>query len=382
MACTPSSDAVVGPATTRSRPSSGAPSSGSRSNTSPSPPPGPRRPCGCGGPDPASPTSTCASGRICAASTSSTPTGSPRTPSAGPPRRCAPPSRPTAGPGWSWPPTPSYASPGSWSPTSDCPGRNHEHPTNSPPPASDEDFGHLPQPSAPRPDHRNPTRRAPDAPKGFSLDRVDSGQGQPAGDEVDDGDHLALAAVAAGLALGGLHQAVGAFKDAVAGTGAVPVEDAVPVGPDHAHELLDRFQPAADRAAAPAGQVRLGELGRLVVETVEVPPPAIRPSGGQPRRRAGQPRQRLGLAFVEPLGAFQPHILAARQLGVAAALGLAHVIHRGVELGDDVVTVEGDLGVDQLVADPADERRGHVAAHAGDLRGVAAVGDPAQVTSV
>src|SRR5680860_1268147 len=52
----------------------------------------------------------------------------------------------------------------------------------------------------------------------------------------------------------------------------------------------------------------------------------------QPPERAGQPRQRLGLAFVEPLGAFQPHILAARQLGVAAALGLAHVIHRGVEL--------------------------------------------------
>ena len=42
-------------------------------NTCPNPTVRPRRPCGCGGPGPASPTSTCAGGPTCAASTSSTP---------------------------------------------------------------------------------------------------------------------------------------------------------------------------------------------------------------------------------------------------------------------------------------------------------------------
>ena len=46
--------------------------------------------------------------------------------------RCAPPNRPTAGPGSSWPPTPNSASPAASSTTTACPGNGHKHPRNSP----------------------------------------------------------------------------------------------------------------------------------------------------------------------------------------------------------------------------------------------------------
>ena len=62
-----------------------------------------KRRCGCGGEATASPTSSCASGPICAASTSSTPSASPRTLSDGQRHRCAHPNKPTAGPGSSSP---------------------------------------------------------------------------------------------------------------------------------------------------------------------------------------------------------------------------------------------------------------------------------------
>ena len=57
------------------------------------------RRCGCGGRAQASQISSCASGPICTASTSSTPSGSRRTRWAGRRRRCARPSRRTAGRG-------------------------------------------------------------------------------------------------------------------------------------------------------------------------------------------------------------------------------------------------------------------------------------------
>jgi DDE superfamily endonuclease len=62
--------------------------------------------CGCGGPDPANPTSTSAGGPTYDASTSNTPSGSRKAHSAGPPPRYAHPNKRTAGPGSSSPPTP------------------------------------------------------------------------------------------------------------------------------------------------------------------------------------------------------------------------------------------------------------------------------------
>ncbi len=79
---------------------------------------------------------------------------------------CAPPNKPTGGPGSSPPPTPNFGSPDPWSPTSDCPGKNPPNQANSPPLVSGAGFDDLPQPSAHPPTHQNPAKQAPDARKG------------------------------------------------------------------------------------------------------------------------------------------------------------------------------------------------------------------------
>src|ERR1035437_5730949 len=88
-----------------------------------------------------------------------------RTPSAGPPPRCAPPNKPTAGPGSSSPPTPSSASPETSSTTSASHGNDNANPADAPPPPSEEGVDDLPQHWAPQPVHQNPEPPAQDAPK-------------------------------------------------------------------------------------------------------------------------------------------------------------------------------------------------------------------------
>jgi hypothetical protein len=73
--------------------------------------------------------------------------------------------------------------------------------------------------------------------------------------EVDDGDHLGFTAVAPGAGFGCLDQRVDPFEQAVAQVVFVPGDDAVPVVFDQGDELLDRLQPGAFRAGAPAPQV-------------------------------------------------------------------------------------------------------------------------------
>ena len=57
---------------------------------------------------------------------------------------------------------------------------------------------------------------------GSSLDRVDLRQRKLARDEIDDSDHLGLGAVAAGSALGGLDQRIGALEKPVADPTVLP----------------------------------------------------------------------------------------------------------------------------------------------------------------
>lgn len=83
-------------------------------------------------------------------------------PSAGPPRRSETPRPPTAGPGSSWPPTPSYAWPAHWPRTSAAPGRNPPHPAGSPRPGSAAGFGTSVRRPPARPAHRNPANPDPD----------------------------------------------------------------------------------------------------------------------------------------------------------------------------------------------------------------------------
>jgi hypothetical protein len=87
-------------------------------------PPGRGRPrcCGCGGPAPTVWISTLRGGPMPAGSTWSTPSGSVSRPLAGRPHGRASPPRPTAGPGWCRPATPSCAWPARSSRTRGCPG--------------------------------------------------------------------------------------------------------------------------------------------------------------------------------------------------------------------------------------------------------------------
>ena len=110
---------------------------------------------------PGPPTSTSAGGRTSAASTSSTRTGSPRTPWAGPLRRCAPPNRRIAGPGSSSRPIPSYDSPAVWSPTTACRGNAPVTRPSSPRSESAGGFADFVPCSARQPVHRNPPRPVP-----------------------------------------------------------------------------------------------------------------------------------------------------------------------------------------------------------------------------
>jgi hypothetical protein len=69
-------------------------------------------------------------------STSSTPSSSRNPPSAGSPRRCGIPGKPTGGPRSSPPATPSWSSPGHWPPISACPGNAPATGPGSPPAGS------------------------------------------------------------------------------------------------------------------------------------------------------------------------------------------------------------------------------------------------------
>src|SRR5215208_7112114 len=82
----------------------------------------PPRCCGCGGLALASSTWTWPGGRMSAGSIWSTPFGAVTRPSAGGPHGRAIPPRPTGGPGWCWPPTPSCAWPARPPATSGCRG--------------------------------------------------------------------------------------------------------------------------------------------------------------------------------------------------------------------------------------------------------------------
>ena len=150
-----SSDAVAG-AVTACPPSSRAACCASTSSICRGPTAGARRPCGCGGEETVSLTSSCASGPTCDASTSNTPTASPRTPWDGQHRVCAHQSKPTAGRGSSWPRSPSCASLVGSLTTYGSPGNVRSIQGNSLRHAFGEVFvGFVPH-SAHRPVHRNP----------------------------------------------------------------------------------------------------------------------------------------------------------------------------------------------------------------------------------
>jgi len=131
----------------------------------PDPPPATSRPSGCGGQDPAKPTSTSSGAPTCDASTSNTLSATSKAPSAGPPPACVHPNKPTDGPGSPSPPTPNSVSPDPSSRNTACPGNDRANRTSSHQHAPTAGFLCCAPPSAHPRTHRNPTNPDPADPK-------------------------------------------------------------------------------------------------------------------------------------------------------------------------------------------------------------------------
>jgi hypothetical protein len=86
--------------------------------------------------------------------------------------------------------------------------------------------------------------------------------GQPqielSGDQVDHGLEVADRAIAARLGLGGLHQAVDAFDQAVGDLAVEPAQDAVPMTLDGVRGIDDRLEAAMGRPEVPCLEVAGG----------------------------------------------------------------------------------------------------------------------------
>ena len=160
---------------------------------------------------------------------------------------------------------------------------------------------------------------------------------EPGRGEVDDGDHLGFVAVAAGAGFGCLEQGVDSFEQAVVQVGFVPGDDAVPVVFDQGDGVLDRLQAGAFRAVAPASQVLGSVAGVLVVEGLEILPPAQGPSGGQLGRGAHQVVQLCSLCRREVRPVLEPQPAGVRELrrSGGALSGCLVVRVSGAALGQD-----------------------------------------------
>ena len=97
--------------------------------------------------------------------------------------------------------------------------------------------------------------------------------GQPevelSGDQIDHGLEVSCRAIAARLGLGGLHQAVDAFDQAVGDVAVEPAQDAVPMTLDGVRGIDDRFEAAMGRPEIPFLEVTGGCLRWLLVEVLE-----------------------------------------------------------------------------------------------------------------
>ena len=149
--------------------------------------------CGCGGLALASSTWTWPGGRMSAGSIWSTPFGSVSRPSAGRPHGRAIPPRPTGGPGWCWPPTPSCAWPARPPATSGCRGSGPDLSRDSRPTGCAAGFRGCCARSARRLPHRNPPdappagpRAGPPGPRSATLRSRSPGTGCPGPNRLPD----------------------------------------------------------------------------------------------------------------------------------------------------------------------------------------------------
>ena len=97
--------------------------------------------------------------------------------------------------------------------------------------------------------------------------------------QIDHGLEVSDRAVAAGLGLGGLHQAVDALDQAVGDLAVEPAQDAVPVALDGVRGIDDRFEAAMGGPEIPFLE-ESGGLGRgLLIELLEGQADLVGPCG-------------------------------------------------------------------------------------------------------
>src|SRR5208283_5837668 len=145
---------------------------------------------------------------------------------------------------------------------------------------------------------------------------VTCSRGQPqvelAHQQVDHRLEVADRAVAAGLRLGGLHQAVDALDQAVGDLAVEPAQDAVPVTLDGMCGIDDRLEPAMGGPEIPFLEVaRRGFGGGLVVEFLERQPDLVGPRGLQ--MTCGETVERRLLPVRQVGRVAQPYIACAAQ---------------------------------------------------------------------
>jgi len=184
--------------------------------------------------------------------------------------------------------------------------------------------------------------------------------GQSTTDEIDHGDEVACAAVAAGAGLGGLDQAVGGLDAGVVEPRVEGIEDAVPVGLDGQRQALEGLEPAAPCPAVPALEFGGGDLARrgLGVELAQGVLESPRACGLQPGAR--ERVEALQLPLRPAPAVLEPHPAGVLEHGLVAHLRAAHFVDGLIGQLDDMEAIEGDCRRRQVLAYPGDIGLGHV----------------------
>ena len=192
--------------------------------------------------------------------------------------------------------------------------------------------------------------------------------------EEEDGAHSCESRVAAGLAFGGLEEAVERFDEAVGLAALCPGDDPVEVLSDHTGDVLHRRDLGPQDVCAPLLEHGGDDVDLLTVKNFAqmfaIEPCAGRAFGGG----LGDQGVEVGSAFVGQAGTVLEQGPAQPfEARVGALFEASHLVDSGRRMGDDVELVEGNSGVGQVLGDALDESRRHVDAHRADLVGRAFV---------
>ena len=164
--------------------------------------------------------------------------------------------------------------------------------------------------------------------------------------EEDDHPDCAEATVPAGLALGGLEQAVDGLEEAVGLPGSHPGEDALEMTADHLGDLFHGLDLRAQHVAAPAIEQQVHDVRLLAGEDVAQLLPVVPGARGARGGHSSEESVELGVLRGGELAAIlQQHPAQPLEARVELLFDPAHLVDRLGGVGDHVELVEGDLGV-------------------------------------